>query len=736
MFAILIPRVVAFVILGSVASAQFTPNWVPAASIDVGAVTTALLVTDVVGSSAPDILILTYSQLRIVENLGMAVVPSIVTINVSGGGEHLAAGDLDGDGDRDILVASTTQVTILLRTGTTWTQTLIATLPSDSVRMADVDSDGDLDIVRGSHASLAAAPGVFVSTPPVALVTGVLSSRAVLGDYDGDGDQDLAIIRGAGTAAPTLERWTNGGTIPFTLTETLALPACMTNRAESGDLNGDGTDDLCILSRPEGFEVVLCFANAPSILSLGAYTTTLPSVAADLVPGSYTQSSTTWSSDVTRPILADIDGNGTLDVATRTAVSMFNVFFVTYANYTSSVFALNDGNGRMVTPTTFFLDWATGPWQEARQAFGDLNGDGKIELVRARDLGSAVDILLGQGTGAAPTTNPVPASITPGGPVMSNALCLHQLRVFVRDGAGNLMPGVRVDLSLLSSIGGATFNPCATPKATGAQGFINLTGLGLAMGNSVIIQASTANGLSTTFTVKTILPVTLAATGVNQPGFTVQGTPYPITVVATTAGGVAAPGLPLRIETPTGIGGFPVTYETRYTDPNGFLEFEPTIGDALGGPVNFYVKLPEDQIFTGYGSGSSVQLAIPVWVRVFDVTNVNSQLNVVYYHEHGPVPLVFTADLPSVTPTETLAGTVYTSVLEPTPTALVFDAAGTFGTPPISELIANPTAAVSFVIPPALAGTTWLFQMFAFDPAYWPDLRLSMVISNPQIVTL
>lgn len=120
----------------------------------------------------------------------------------SGSTEAVASGDVDGDGDRDLVLGSFGQNRLYLNDGqgrfTDVTATRMPTAgdTTSAAALGDIDGDGDLDMVIGNHGPnrlyLNDGKGSFsdVTAARMPADTDPTSSVA-LGDVDGDGDLDL-----------------------------------------------------------------------------------------------------------------------------------------------------------------------------------------------------------------------------------------------------------------------------------------------------------------------------------------------------------------------------------------------------------------------------------------------------------------------------------------------------------------------------------------------------------------
>jgi hypothetical protein len=165
----------------------------------------------------------------------------------------LKLGDLDGDGDLDLVTIDRQQSTldVLLNDGS-GTFALARSLPvgsdPEALVLGDVDNDGDLDVLTASFSGGASSPslglhlnngqGVLSSTPP--LSRGIDLTSLALGDLDADGDLDLVV---ASYPANVVMPWFNNGQGIFA-----AGPVVPVGRGPNGiilsDVDSDGDLDI------------------------------------------------------------------------------------------------------------------------------------------------------------------------------------------------------------------------------------------------------------------------------------------------------------------------------------------------------------------------------------------------------------------------------------------------------------------------------------------------------------
>ena len=166
----------------------------------------------------------------------------------------VVAGDWDGDGDLDLAVANfgADQVSILMNDGTgnfSVSSTIALQVGATALVAGDWDGDGDLDLAVANFGANNVTilkndgTGVFTFTVADRITAGVLGPKALAaGDWDGDGDLDLAVANFSSNSVTILK---NDGTGVFTFFRTLSGFDGVSALA-SGDWDDDGDLDLAV----------------------------------------------------------------------------------------------------------------------------------------------------------------------------------------------------------------------------------------------------------------------------------------------------------------------------------------------------------------------------------------------------------------------------------------------------------------------------------------------------------
>lgn len=270
-----------------------------------------------------------------------------------------AAGDFDGDGDDDLAFANVTNSTGTLSAANRVCRNdgggafTCSDLPGDihnsqSVEAADLDGDGDVDLVIGN---LAAADQICRNNGSGAFTCSDLSADVVDTwgiapvDLDGDGDVDLALaLMGAPNRACL-----NNGSGAFTCANVSADSGASTG-VTAADMDGDDDPDL-VFSRFPGRDRVC--------LNQGS---------------SFTCSDVSTSAPDTYAVAAgDFDGDGDNDLGF--AASILN------NRSQNNLVCLNDGSGTVYTCSALSTDTD----QSHDIAALDLDGDGDVDLAVANE---------------------------------------------------------------------------------------------------------------------------------------------------------------------------------------------------------------------------------------------------------------------------------------------------------------------------------------------------------------
>ncbi len=389
------------------------------------------------------------ASVRLNNGTGNFTVPATTPeVPAAGNARRLTLGDVDGDGDLDLLVANfgSNTVSVRLNDGTGGFAAPV-TNPNPSVgagpfdlAMGDVDGDGDLDLVtanrNGNSASVRLNDGTGNFTAPATtpeVSVGINPLGVALGDVDGDGDLDLLTANsGANNVSVRLNDGTGSFAPPAT---TPQVPGGTLPRSLAlGDVDGDGDLDFVTANNGNASASVRLNDGTGSFAAPAAN----PETSVDALPESI--------------ILGDVDGDGDLDfISSGSVVSMRR----------------NDGTGAF----SGSVNVATGT-SPRYAALGDVDGDGDLDLLTANTTANNVSVRLNQPLPAAPVITALsptrnrreaPASasvaVTFDQPMSGAAASAASVKVFSQQRGGR-MSGTQGGAATVSG-NTITFNPTA-----------------------------------------------------------------------------------------------------------------------------------------------------------------------------------------------------------------------------------------------------------------------------------
>lgn len=402
----------------------------------------------------------------------------------------LAAGDFDGDGNRDLAVVNSDAsgtVAVLLGNGA-GSFAAAASYPVNpfprSVAVGDFNDDGLSDLAVANYGAnnlsilLGTGAGAFGAASAVPLGGGSGPHAVGVGDFNGDGFADLAVALLDASSLAILIGDGTGNFDPPTV-----YPALRSATVAVGDFNGDGRSDVAIGNLTTNAASVV-FGDGTGALS-GATDYPLSGVPSQIAVG-------------------DFDGNGIMDLA------------LTVAGSNTAEVLLGGPAGMFSNPVA--LPVGTQP---RGLDVGDFDGDGITDLAISNSNSNDISLLLGNGFGSFAPAISFGGLNFPAGVVFGDFDGDDYADLAVLNNFSEVVPLLNVGcpptVDLISPSGG--------PEAGGT--LVNITGSGFVVGaTSFAFGATPALSASCTSTTD--------CTATSPPG---SGT---VSVSATTVAGISA----------------------------------------------------------------------------------------------------------------------------------------------------------------------------------------------------
>ena len=175
----------------------------------------------------------------------------------------IAFADVDGDGDKDVLITGLNNsnykiAKLYINVGSgnfsEASGTPFDTVSSSSIAFADVDGDGDKDVlITGGNNSNQLIAKLYAndgsgnfSEVSGTTFEGIFTSSIAFADVDDDGDKDVLITGGINSTQPIAKLYTNDGSGSFTEDSGTSFDGVFVGSIAFSDVDGDGDKDVLI----------------------------------------------------------------------------------------------------------------------------------------------------------------------------------------------------------------------------------------------------------------------------------------------------------------------------------------------------------------------------------------------------------------------------------------------------------------------------------------------------------
>jgi gliding motility-associated-like protein len=406
-----------------------------------------------------------------------------VTVTTGGWCAGIVIGDLDGDGKPDLAMADYTGNTVSvfrnisingsITAGSFAPKITFSTSGNPwSIAIGDLDGDGKPDLaatnVNGNTITVlrnTSTIGSISFTTGVDFATLSNPNSIAISDLDGDGKPDIVVACFTGNGISVLRNTSVSGSLSgssFAAHVDLATDSVFA--VAIGDLDGDGKPDLAVTNFRSN--TVSVWRNTTTVGSINNVNSFAPPV--NFVTGNKPE----------YVAIGDLDGDGKPDLAVTNN-----------SDNTVSVLRNTSANGA-ITAGSFaaHVDFATGGSPNGI-AIGDLDGDGKPEIVVANAFDNTVSILRNTSANGSITTSSFAAKVDLFSGAYSNFIAIGDL-----DGDGKpdlAIPNTNNNPAIGSTVSILHNNPFFTPSIQATDIIFSNTTT-----NSTTASWTNGNGLS------------------------------------------------------------------------------------------------------------------------------------------------------------------------------------------------------------------------------------------------